>query len=96
MIVRMGRGETADERACAIEWLREIEASAAELVEVGDLLFASGKPSDPALLPCYQLYGACTAAGARAGGCERRRRGRARDRRSSPPTRRRPSKRKTV
>jgi len=52
----MAKDETAEERARAIEWLREIEASAAELVEVGDLLFARGEPSDPALLPRYQLY----------------------------------------
>jgi hypothetical protein len=52
----MGKDESADERARAIEWLREVEASAAELVEVGDLLFARGEPSDPALLPRYQLY----------------------------------------
>ena len=30
--------------------------SAAELVEVGDLLFSRGEPSDPALVPRYQLY----------------------------------------
>jgi hypothetical protein len=36
--------------------LREIKASAAELVEVGDLLFSRGEPSDPALVPRYQLY----------------------------------------
>jgi hypothetical protein len=35
--------------ARAIEWLREIEASAAELVELGDLLFSRGEPSDLAL-----------------------------------------------
>ena len=52
----MGKDETADERARAIEWLREVEASAAELVEVGDLLFSRGEPSDPVLLPRYQLY----------------------------------------
>jgi hypothetical protein len=52
----MGKDETADERARAIEWLREVEASAAELIEVGDLLFACGEPSDPALLRRYQLY----------------------------------------
>jgi hypothetical protein len=40
----MGQDETADECVGAIEWLREIERSAAELVEVGDLLFARGKP----------------------------------------------------
>jgi hypothetical protein len=47
----VSKDETADERARAIEWLREIEASAAELVKVGDLLFSRGEPSDPALLP---------------------------------------------
>jgi hypothetical protein len=52
----MGKDETADEYTCAIEWLRQIEASAAELVELGDLLFARGEPSDPSLLPKYQLY----------------------------------------
>jgi hypothetical protein len=51
----MDKDEIADERARAIEWLREIEASAAELIEVGDLLFSRGE-SDPALLPKYQLY----------------------------------------
>ena len=47
----MGKDESVDERARAIEWLREVGASAAELVEVGDLLFRDGEPSDPALLP---------------------------------------------
>jgi hypothetical protein len=37
-----------DDPARALAWLREIEAAAAELVEVGDLLFARGEPSDPA------------------------------------------------
>jgi hypothetical protein len=37
-------------------WLREIEASAAELVEIGDALFRRGEPSDPALQRRYQLY----------------------------------------
>jgi len=52
----MGEDETADERTRAIEWLHEVEPSASELVEVGDLLFARGEPSDPALLRRYQLY----------------------------------------
>jgi hypothetical protein len=52
----MGKDEAADERARAIEWLREIEASAAELVELGDLLFSRRELSDPALLPKYELY----------------------------------------
>ena len=34
----------------------EIEAAAAEIVEVGDLLFSRGEPSDLALLQRYQLY----------------------------------------
>jgi hypothetical protein len=51
--------------------LREIEASAAELVEVGDLLFARGKPSDPALLSKYQLYTRVKAALALSPGLER-------------------------
>jgi len=38
----MGKHEAADELSRAIEWLREVEASAAELVEVGDLLFGPG------------------------------------------------------
>jgi hypothetical protein len=49
-------GDTSSERARAIEWLREIEESAVELAEVGDLLFARGEPSEPALLERYQLY----------------------------------------
>jgi hypothetical protein len=52
----MSKDDHAEERARAIEWLREIEASAAELVEVGDLLFSSGVTSDPTLVPRYQLY----------------------------------------
>ena len=36
--------------------MRELEAAAAEIVEVGDLLFIRGEPSDPALLRRYQLY----------------------------------------
>jgi hypothetical protein len=36
-------------------WLREVEASAAELVELGDALFGGGEPSDPALLRRYRL-----------------------------------------
>ena len=52
----MSKDETADERARAIEWLREIEASAAELVELGDLLFSRRGPSDPSLLRRYEYY----------------------------------------
>jgi hypothetical protein len=36
--------------------LREIEAAAAEIVEVGDSLFSRGEPADPAHLRRYQLY----------------------------------------
>jgi hypothetical protein len=67
----MGKDETADERARAIEWLREIEASAAELVEVGDVLFCRGEPSDPASMPRYQLYTRVKAALALPSGLER-------------------------
>jgi len=35
--------------------LREIEAAAAEIVEVGDLLFRRGEPTDPVLLRRYQV-----------------------------------------
>jgi len=38
----MSKDESADERAARekfVAWLREIEAAAAEIVEVGDLLF---------------------------------------------------------
>jgi hypothetical protein len=45
-----------DDPVRAIEWLREIEAAAAEIVEAGDLLFARGKPSDPGSLRRYELY----------------------------------------
>jgi hypothetical protein len=34
--------------------LREIEAAAAEIVKVGDLLFRGGEPSDPELLRRYR------------------------------------------
>ena len=39
-------------------WVQEIEAAAAEIVEVGDLLllFRGGEPSDPTLLRRYWLY----------------------------------------
>jgi len=55
----MSKDESAAERAAREKfeaWLREIEDAAAELVEVGDLLFARGEPRDPALLRRYQLY----------------------------------------
>ena len=67
----MAKDETADERARAIEWLREIEASAPELVEVGDLLFSRGDPSNPGLLPRYKLYTRVQAALALPTGLER-------------------------
>ena len=67
----MSKDEPVDERARAIEWLREIEVSAAELVEVGDLLFNRGEPSDSALLPKYQLYTRVKAALALPPGLER-------------------------
>jgi len=67
----MGKDETAEERARAIEWLREIETSATELVELGDLLFSRGEPSDPALVPRYQLYTRVKAALALPRGLER-------------------------
>ena len=57
--------------ARAIEWLREIEASAAELVELGDLSFSRGEPSDLALLQRYQLYQRVKAALALPPGLER-------------------------
>jgi len=55
----MSKKESADERAARETfeaWLREIEAAAAEIVEVGDLLFRRGEPTDPVLLRRYQLY----------------------------------------
>jgi hypothetical protein len=55
----MSNDESAHERTARERfeaWLQEIEAAAAEFVEVGDLLFSRGEPSDPALLPRYQLY----------------------------------------
>jgi hypothetical protein len=53
----MSKGESSDERAAREKfrrWLQEAEAAAAELVEVGDLLFRGGEPSDPALLRRYR------------------------------------------
>jgi len=67
----MGKDETADEYARAIEWLREIETSAAELVVLGDLLFSGGEPRDPVLVPKYQLYTRVKAALALPPGLER-------------------------
>ena len=52
-------------------WLWEVGASAAELIQLGDLLFARGEPSDPALLPRYQLYKRVKAAVALPPGPER-------------------------
>ena len=51
--------------------LGEIEAAAAEIVEVGDLLFRGGEPSDPALRRRYRLYTRVKAALALAVGPER-------------------------
>ena len=51
--------------------MQEIEAAAAEIVEVGDILFSRGEPSDPALLSRYQLYKRVKAARALPVGPER-------------------------
>jgi hypothetical protein len=51
--------ESAEERAAREKfeaWLQEIEAAAAEVIEVGNLLFRHGEPTDPALLRRYRLY----------------------------------------
>jgi hypothetical protein len=48
--IRKSKKESADERAARETfeaWLREIEAAAAEIVEVGDLLFRRGEPYRP-------------------------------------------------
>jgi len=55
----MSKDESDEERTAPEKFersLREIEAAAAEIVEVGDLLFRGGEPSDPALLRRYRLY----------------------------------------
>ena len=55
----MSKYETADERAAREKfeaWLREIEAAAAEIAQVGDLLFSRGEPSDPTLQRRYRVY----------------------------------------
>jgi hypothetical protein len=55
----MTKDECAEERAAREKfegWLREMEAAATEIVEVGDLLFRRGEPADPTLLPRYRLY----------------------------------------
>jgi hypothetical protein len=70
----MSKDKSADERAAREKfaaWLREIEAAAAEIVEVGDLLFSRGEPSDPALRRRYQLYTRAKAALALPHGPER-------------------------
>jgi hypothetical protein len=51
--------------------LWELEAAAAEIVEVGDLLFGHGEPRDPALLRRYRLYTRVKAAVALPSGPER-------------------------
>jgi hypothetical protein len=43
--IGMSRDESAEERAARAK-LQEIEAAAAELVEVGDALFKDGEPTD--------------------------------------------------
>jgi len=73
----MGKEGSAEERAARERFgasLREMEAAAAELMEVGDGLFRHGEPTDPTLLRRYQLYksvkasaGAATGAGAGGG-----------------------------
>ena len=52
----MSGEKSTNDPARAIEWLREIEEAAAEIVAVGDLLFRAGKPSDPVMLRRYELY----------------------------------------
>jgi hypothetical protein len=55
----MSKDESAGERAAREKFersLQEMEAAAAELVEIGDALFKHGEPSDPAFLPRYQMY----------------------------------------
>jgi hypothetical protein len=57
--IGMSEDESAEERAAREKfeaWLQEIEAAAAEIFEVGDLLFRRGEPTDPALLRRYRLY----------------------------------------
>ena len=55
----MSKDESTEERGAREKfgaWLREVEAAAAELVELGDALFRAGEPTDPALLRRYRLY----------------------------------------
>jgi len=68
----MSKDASAQERAARekfMAWLREIEAAAAEIVEVGDLLFSRGEPSDPDPQRRYQLYTRVKAAANGAGAC---------------------------
>jgi hypothetical protein len=54
----MSKDESTEERGAREKfgaWLREVEAAAAELVELGDALFRGGERSDPALLRRYRL-----------------------------------------
>jgi hypothetical protein len=51
--------------------LQEMEVAAAELLEVGDVLFKHGEPSDPALVRRYRLYKRVKAAVALLAGQER-------------------------
>jgi hypothetical protein len=71
---RMRKDEFPDKRAAREKfetWLREIEAAAADLVEVGDALFQAGEPSDPLLLRRYRLFNRVKAAVALPPGPER-------------------------
>jgi hypothetical protein len=70
----MSNGESSDERAAREKVersLQEIEAAAAELVQVGEALFRRGEPADPALLRRYRLYKRVQAALALSAGPER-------------------------
>ena len=70
----MSKDEPADKRAAREKfeaWLREVEAAATELVELGDALFRHGASTDPALLRRYQLYARVKAALALPHGPER-------------------------
>jgi hypothetical protein len=65
----VSKDDSAQERALAK--LHEMEAAAAELVFLGDLLFRRGQPSDPALQQRYRLYARVKAAVALPPGPER-------------------------
>jgi hypothetical protein len=70
----MSKDESADELAAREKfgaWLREVEAAAAELVELGNALFRGEEPSVPTLLRRYRLYERVKAAVALPPGPER-------------------------